>query len=162
MNLVLLMGLQASGKTTFRKQHFAAPHAVVSLDESDPKGNVKNAREREAKLLGEALAASRDVVVDNTNPTRAERARYLEAARQAGYRISGYYFRSDFKESLARNAGRSVEERVPSVALKATIKRLERPEWDEGFDELYYVYIDRLGRFVVDEYRQEVQEGDKA
>lgn len=155
MKLVVLMGLQASGKTTFRKQRFAAPHVVVSLDEIDPQGNLKLPREREAKILGEAFAAGRDVVVDNTNPTRAERRRYIAAAKQAGYQVAGYYFRSDLKESLARNAGRPPGERVPEVALKATIKKFERPAWDEGFDELYYVYVDSQGRFVVSGYRRE-------
>jgi len=154
MTLVLLIGLQASGKTTFRTRHFAAPHVVISLDEINPQGNVQYPPEREAKLLGEALAASHDVLVDNTNPTREDRARYIEAAKQAGYHVAGYYFRSDLKESLQRNAQRKPEERVPDIALKATIKKLERPEWDEGFDELYYVYIDRLGQFVADPYRK--------
>ncbi|MBI3832613.1 MAG: ATP-binding protein [Planctomycetes bacterium] len=154
MDLALLMGLQASGKTSFRTHRFLAPHTVISLDQIDPKGNVKNAREREAKLLGEALAARRDVVIDNTNPTREERARYIEAAKQAGYRVVGYYLRSDLKDCIARNAGRPAAERVPEIALKATIKKFERPNWDEGYDELYYVFPDRHGNFVIKEYRE--------
>lgn len=149
-----MIGLQASGKTTFRTHRFLAPHTVISLDEIDPKGNVKNAREREAQLLGEALAARRDIVIDNTNPTRQERAVYIEAAKQAGYRVSGYYLRSDLKECMARNAARK-NKNVPEIALKSTIKRLERPSWDEGFDELYYVYIDRSGQFLVQDYKDE-------
>ena len=145
------MGLQASGKTVFRKAHFLGPHVVVSLDEL---GKGENLREREAQLLGEALAARREIVVDNTNPTREDRRRYIEAAQAAGYQVSGYYFRSDLKESLARNAARPAEERLPDLALKATIKKLERPTRDEGYAELYYVHINRRGGFDVDEYRE--------
>jgi len=154
MTLVLLIGLQASGKTTFRSRIFTSPHVVVGLAESKLQGNLEQPRERAAKLLSEAFAAGRDVVVDNTNATREERAVYLEAAKQAGYHAVGYYFRSDFKESLLRNAQRTPAERTPDSVLKATIKKLERPEWAEGFAELYYVYINRESQFVAEAYRK--------
>ena len=54
-------------------------------------------------------------VVDNTNPTRAERQVYIRAAREAGFRVVGYYFRSRVEECRRRNEGRPEEQRVPAV-----------------------------------------------
>jgi hypothetical protein len=53
MEAVVLIGIQASGKTTFYQQRF---------------------------------------VVDNTNITAAERARYILPSRAAGFRVIGYSF----------------------------------------------------------------------
>ncbi|MBE7463497.1 MAG: AAA family ATPase [Planctomycetes bacterium] len=151
LGLILLMGIQAAGKTTFRQNAFSFPHTLISLDEI---GTGKEARAKEAQLLGEAIAASRTIVVDNTNPTRVDRARYIEPAKASGYRIVGYYFASDLKDCIARNAERPAAQRVPEVAIRATIKKLERPAWEEGYDELYYVRIDRKGGFAIQPYRE--------
>ena len=53
-------------------------------------------RYREELLLKACLDAKQPFVVDNTNPTSEERARYIEPAKQAGFRVFGYYF--DVKE----------------------------------------------------------------
>jgi hypothetical protein len=54
---------------------------------------------------------------------------------------------------LRRNEERY--ERVPDVAILSTAKKLERPTFDEGFDELWYVRIEDR-EFVVEEWKNEV------
>jgi hypothetical protein len=74
--LAVLIGLQASGKTTFYHRHLATTHAHVSKD------LWPNARRRERRQLAAVdalLADGRDVAVDNTNPSVVERAGLLEA-----------------------------------------------------------------------------------
>src|SRR5690349_2811421 len=71
MELVILSGLQASGKSTFAAERFAATHVHVSKDRL--RNNPKPER-RQHQLVAEALAAGRSVVVDNTNPTAEDRA----------------------------------------------------------------------------------------
>jgi predicted kinase len=95
-------------------------------------------------------------VIDNTNPTREDRSRYVPAARAAGFAVVGYYFRSGVTDCLRRNAGRSGPERIPDVAVLSTAKRLERPSLDEGFDELWHVRIED-GRFVTEEWDDAVR-----
>ena len=109
---------------------------------------------RENRLLAECIESGRDFVVDNTNPTRADRARYISAAKSAGYTVTGYYFRSSIGESLERNAARTGKARVPDVAVAATHAKLELPSHAEGFDELYYVHI-WDGGFVADKWESE-------
>jgi predicted kinase len=95
------------------------------------------------------LSTQQRFVVDNTNPTRAERARYMAEARKAKFRVVGYFFEPDPKVSWQRNEGRSKKKNIPPAGLFGTLKRLERPVADEGFDELYRVRA-REGRFDIE------------
>ena len=85
---------------------------------------------------------------------KADRERYITIARAAGYTVVGYYFRSSIGESLERNAQRTGKARVPDVAVASIHAKLELPDFNEGFDELYYVHIGDNG-FIVDEWRRE-------
>jgi predicted kinase len=141
---VVLVGLQASGKSSFCAERFSATHVVVSKD--DFPARKREARQRRA--LEAAFAAQRDVVLDNTNPSRDERAWALERARASGYSAVGYYFESRLAVCIPRNAARPASVRVPEIALAATAARLERPSLEEGFDRLFYVCL-REGAFEV-------------
>jgi predicted kinase len=127
---ILLIGLQASGKTTFYQERFLRTHLRLNLD-------MLRTRRREGLLLEACLRAGQRFVVDNTNPTRAERARYIAPVRAARFRVVGYWLDFPAAEALARNAARPEGERVPEVAIWATLARLEPPARDEGFDALY-------------------------
>ncbi|HET7436257.1 MAG TPA: ATP-binding protein [Thermoanaerobaculia bacterium] len=133
MDLILLIGLQASGKSTYYFSRLAATHVHVSKD------LMKNARDREAKqliLIEEALAAGRSVVVDNTNPTPAVRAPLIALGRRYHARIIGIFFESSVRDAVGRNRAREGKARVPDVAIFATAKKLVPPSLDEGFDEV--------------------------
>jgi predicted kinase len=149
IELVVLIGLQASGKTTFRRERFDATHVVVS---KDLMRNNRRPQRRQMALIEEALAAGRSVVVDNTNPTREDRLPLVNAGRAFGARIVGYFFSSQFEDSVRRNASREGRAQVPEVALRTTAKAFERPRWSEGFDELYVVTIAEGNRFDVQSF----------
>src|SRR5207248_10271594 len=70
VELVLLGGLQASGKSSFSRARVAGTHEHVSRDNFP---NNRNPARRQAVLVEEALRAGRSVVVDNTNPTPEDR-----------------------------------------------------------------------------------------
>jgi predicted kinase len=130
MEAVLLIGIQASGKTTFYLERFFRTHLRLNLD-------MLRTRRRERLLLAACLEAGQRFVVDNTNPTRADRARYVAPARAARFTVVGYLLDVPPAEAVARNARRAGKERVPEQAIWATAARLEPPSPDEGFDALY-------------------------
>lgn len=152
MELVLFIGLQGSGKSSFFWRSFADSHVLVSKDQW-PHARRKEARQR--RYISEALAAGRSVVVDNTNPSPEVRAPLIALGREHGARVVGYSFASDLKLCLARNAQRQGRARVPEVALFATVKQLRRPDRAEGFDALYHVTLTAEGDFRVEEWREE-------
>ena len=136
MQLVILVGLQASGKSSFCHERFAVTHAHVSKDNF--RSNPRPAR-RQRHLIAEAFAAGRSVVVDNTNPTAADRAELVGLGRAAGAAVACYFFPPDVESSLRRNAAREGKARVPDHAVRITAARLEPPTPAEGFDRLFRV-----------------------
>lgn len=113
-------------------------------------------RYRENRFLDTCFSTMQKLVVDNTNPTAAERERYINPAKEAGYKIIGYYFQSKIEEAMKRNAERTGKECIVEKAIAATYKRLELPKLDEGFNELYYVSIEQNGEFQIQKWTDEI------
>jgi predicted kinase len=126
---VILCGVQGSGKTTLYRNRFLDTHARVSMD-------LLRTRAREAAFLRVCLETRMPFVVDNTNPTVAERARYIAPAREAGFKVVAYFVEVDHAVAAARNAAR--ERVVPERGLRDVARRLVRPAPEEGFDELWH------------------------
>ena len=143
---VILIGLPASGKTTFYQRRFADSHQHISKDLWP---NSANKDRRQAEELRAALAQRRSVVIDNTNPAPSDRAPVIAIAREYDARVIGYYFTATTREAIGRNRGREGKARVPDVAIFTRAKRMSKPALEEGFDELYVVAIDPAGDFSV-------------
>lgn len=143
MEAIILTGIQGAGKTTFYLERFADTHRHISLD-------LLRTRTRELQAVQECIAEGQPFVVDNTNPTAVDRARYIAPARAVGLRLISYYFDLPLKLCLTRNAARAGKQRIPIPALHATHKRLHPPTLDEGFDSLYVVRQDADGNVLVE------------
>lgn len=150
MEAVVFVGLQGAGKSTFYKERFFATHVRVNLD-------MLNTRHRERRLLQACVETGQPFVVDNTNPSRAEREVYVRAAKDAGFRVVGYYFQSRVEDCKRRNARRPTAQQVPLKGILGTVGRLELPTRAEGFDDLFYVRIDETGAFVIEGWQNEVR-----
>jgi predicted kinase len=131
MEAIVFCGVQGSGKTTLYRDRFLDTHVRISMD-------LLRTRAREAELLAWCLRTHTRFVVDNTNPAAADRARYVQPAREAGFRVIGYLVDASADEALARNAGRAGKARVPDRAVAGAARRLLRPTPEEGFDELWH------------------------
>lgn len=149
MEAVIFTGIQGAGKSSFYRERFFTTHVRLSLD-------MLKTRHREKVLLRACLEAKQPFVVDNTNPTVAERSRYIAAAKQSGFRVVGLYFQSKVADALLRNDQRPVEQRVPLVGVLGTYKRLQVPSPEEGFDGLFFVRLG-LDGFTVEEWQREVR-----
>jgi predicted kinase len=136
-SIVVLIGLPASGKTTFYKARFPN-HVHVS---KDLMRSARNKAHRQETLVRQALSSGHSVVIDNTNVTLKERCELISQAKQFGARIIGYYFAPALSENFARNRLRKGVDKVPDVAIFAAAKLLEKPGYEEGYDELYKVEI---------------------
>jgi len=146
VEVAILIGLQASGKTTFCGQALAADHVVVSKDAFR---RSRNRQRRQLRLINDALAQGHSVAVDNTNPSPQEWQPLIEAAHGHGAAAVGYWFPPDLIAAQERNAARDARARVPDVGLYATLKRLQAPRRSDGFDRLYQVAVDGIGGFDV-------------
>lgn len=133
IELIIFVGMQASGKSTYYATHLAATHVHVSKDLMT---NVRDRDARQRKMVEDALGAGRSVVVDNTNPIPLVRAPLIQIGRRHGARVIAYFFDTAVKDALARNRLREGRARVPDVAIYVTAKRIVPPSLDEGFDEV--------------------------
>jgi predicted kinase len=151
MEAVIFCGIQGTGKSSFYRERFFNTHLRLSLD-------MLRTRHREDLLFRACLAAKQPVVIDNTNPTVAERAKYITAAIEARFRVVGYYFESKLADAMRRNAARPEPHRVPDRGVLGTYARLAVPTRQEGFDELFFVrLVDRDGGgFSVEAWRDDV------
>jgi predicted kinase len=144
--VAILIGLPASGKTTFFHARLAATHRHVSKDLMP---NVRDRSGRQARLIEQALAAGGSVAIDNVNASAAERAAAIAIARRFGARVIGYVFEATTREAVGRNRGRPEGVRVPNVAIFTAAKRFVPPAPEEGFDELWRVRTPKPGEFEV-------------
>ena len=140
--MVILVGIQGAGKTTFYRERFFDTHVRISLD-------LVKTRERERHLIAACLAVGQPFVIDNTNTLASDRAPYLAAAKQAGFRSIGYFFKTELRAAIARNNKRQAG-KIPVPAIIRSRKRLEPPTAAEGFDVLYTVTLDAENQFTVE------------
>ena len=143
--MFILIGIQASGKTTFCQKYFS-DCSIISLD------SVKT-RNKEDTAIRESIKTGNNLVIDNTNPTVAERKKYIDIAEQNDYNTVGIYFRSSLEECLKRNSERASN--IPLKGMLSTAKKLQQPSYTEKFNELYYVKIED-NEFIVSKWDEKL------
>lgn len=148
MEVIIFIGIQACGKSTFYKRQFVDTHIRINLD-------MLRTRNREKILFNACLDAKQPCVIDNTNVLLEERARYISLAKEHKFHVVGYHFRSNVAASLERNQSRPMHQVVPEKAILGTYRRLQLPQLTEGFDLLHYVTIDEANNFIVQEWKNE-------
>jgi predicted kinase len=142
MEAVILIGIQGAGKSTFYLQRFLDTHVRINLD-------MLKTRYREQVFLQACILAKQPFLVDNTNVRAAERAQYIVPAREAGFRVVGYYFPVPVRHAIGRNQKREGKKKIPVKGILGTYKRLEPPRREEGFDALYCVTVTEANEFVL-------------
>jgi predicted kinase len=157
MELIMMIGLQACGKSTFARSHFEATHAYISRDLLR---HTSNPARQQRQLIEDVLRQGRSVVVDNTHPTREVRSELIHLGQLFAAEVTGYYFAVQLKQSLEYNRQRAGEARVPDVAIFATLKKLTPPSYVEGFTRLFYVQRRDDWSFAVSAWQEENSSGE--
>jgi len=142
MECIILVGIPATGKTEYYLKNFFKTHVRINLD-------MLKTRKKEEILVNACILARQSFVVDNTNPKVLERKKYIDKAHAANFKTICYYFESTLDQAIIRNDKRKGMEKVPIVAIKSILSRLEIPNLNEGYDEVYAVTIAENNKFVV-------------
>lgn len=146
---VIFVGMQGAGKTEFYSRYFADAYQRIALSEI-------GTRQAERAIIRECISDRTSYVLDSQNLTREDRRRYFSKAKEAGYRIIGYYFPATVEASLA-HAGLKYDKGAEKRQKKA-FDRIEPPEYNEGYDELYTVTLHRDGSFTTERISRSVVE----
>ncbi|CAN5849475.1 hypothetical protein BH20ACI4_BH20ACI4_32600 [soil metagenome] len=149
MQMVIFIGIQGAGKSTFFKKYFSDTHIRINLD-------MLKTKHREKLLIEACLEAKQPFVIDKTNPTIENRAKYIALAKEYKFAVIGYYFASNLADAIERNNKREGKAKIPEKAIHSTFNRLQIPKLPEGFDELFYVKIDSAKVFDVETWKDEV------
>jgi len=146
---IIFIGIPGSGKSTFFRKTFFDTHVRINLD-------MLRTRNREKILFEACLKAKQSFVIDNTNVQKVDRERYIQTAKEHGFSVIGYFFRSSLQECLIRNKSRPADRVVPEIGVKGRFGKLEMPSLEEGFEKLYFVKINDDGDFVVEDWKDEI------
>ena len=138
-DIVLMVGIPGSGKTTFCRERLFPSHLYISLDQL-------KTRSAEAELFAFALNRRKPCVVDNTNVNVAERSRYIQLAQKVrDVRVVAYCFTPDLQGCMTRNSKRTGRAHVPESAIKGRLAAFENPRFSEGIGEIYDVAVSKGG-----------------
>ena len=132
MEMIMFIGLQGSGKSTYYQAHFSDTHLRINLD-------MLRTRRREDAVLQACLDSGQRCVIDNTSPSDEERAGYIAKAKDKHFATVAYVFNVPFDVCLQRNSARHGKRRIPDQGIKATAKKLTAPNATEGFDQVFHV-----------------------
>jgi RNA ligase len=129
--LILMVGSQGSGKTTYCEKNLPG-YLRISQDDQG--------KNEHAKLFDEAIARGEPlVVVDRINAEKYQRGRYLVPARKEGYRTKIVWLTTDKAECLKRCRNRkghpTLKPEDAEQAINMYFSRLQAPSRREA-DEL--------------------------
>ena len=146
----MLIGVPASGKTTWRKAN--AGHAeIISTDDiidhraatlgvtyNDVfKDTIKEATKLANKHAIEAFNADLDVVHDQTNITKKSRASKL-AMVPKHYHKTAVFFATPPEEEWQRRLNSRQGKSIPAHILDSMVEMLEMPDASEGWNIVEY------------------------
>ena len=140
MRIVVMVGLPASGKSTYLQQAGAIGLSSDAIrrwlvdDETDQTIHDR-VFQTLRYLLRHRLALGRPVTyIDATNLTPSERAPYIGIGKSYGCEMEAVFFDTPLDVCRARNAARSRV--VPDDAMVLLAERLVPPTEAEGFDRV--------------------------
>jgi predicted kinase len=143
MRIVVLVGLPASGKSTYLKRmgvRGLSSDVIRGLLTDDERDQTQHERVFQTLryLLRQRLAIGRPVTyVDATHLRPEERRPYLEIGREFGCDVEALFFDVPLTVCRERNAGR--DRVVPEDAMAAMAAKLVAPAVEEGFTKVTVV-----------------------
>jgi len=147
----VLIGLPAAGKSTWvAQQDWASTCAYISTDHYVDRfaarmGQTynqvfKTVMPRAIRLMMRAVrraqAQGQDIIWDQTNLTRASRARKFRLLPE--YRAVAVVFAAPEPQEHARRLTSRPGKRIPESVLASMTQSYEAPDEGEGFEEIWY------------------------
>ena len=131
---VLMCGPPSCGKTTFVRTHLPE-FTHINRD-------TLKSMDRCEQVLRESLQNGQSAIIDNTNPDRASRKRFIDAARSFDGKLLCIHWRVTKELALHLNqvrvqATRGQVKRIPTIVYHMWFEKYEPPIQNEGFDRIY-------------------------
>lgn len=146
MELILLIGIPGSGKSDFYVNRFLSSHIHFIP-------SMFKMHEKYFSFFEVCLNSHVPLILDSSVLTFEERARFIKPAKNSGYKVIGYYFKSSIKDALKRNERKPLAAQAQIAEIVEKHHYLQIPGLNEGFNELYYVRINSQNKFMISEWK---------
>lgn len=139
--IITLVGIPASGKSTFAEEYRKKGYVIASTDEARKtlygdeaiQGNIKDVLCVVYGIVEDAVKNHKNVVVDSTALTPYERMQILKFPA----RHIAVYFDTPVDTCLRRNQER--ERHVPERIILQMYERMIYPSEEEGFEKVFFM-----------------------
>ena len=136
MKVIIMCGIPGSGKSTLTEQF----PDFVSISQ-DSLGNRNDC----IKALRRTLTQEKNVIIDRTNITIAQRNYFISVAKEYNVSLFCIFLNFPAVECVERIKNRKVHETLPGSTHESKIievvdkfvKSLEVPSYDEGFNTIF-------------------------
>ena len=131
--IILMVGMQGSGKSTFTTSYLI-PANYVRINQDTLKTKVKCFKETE-----EMMKLNKNIVVDNTNAKKDTRAEFIKLANKYDYKVRCVIMDVSNDYAIHNANYRSYKlgiDFMPSIAFNMYKKNYEEPKLDEGFSDV--------------------------
>ncbi|KAM9317882.1 bifunctional polynucleotide phosphatase/kinase [Pholidichthys leucotaenia] len=139
--VIVAVGYPASGKSTFFHSHIIPKgYVYVNRDTLGSWQKCVSACER-------ALKEGRSVAVDNTNPDKESRKRYVDVAKAAGVPCRCFHFSATLEQAKHNNRFREMapsdikHAKVNDMVFHSYKKNFHAPALSEGFSEILQIHF---------------------
>ena len=144
MEVHILIGLPASGKSTFGKDFILSnPNSTMISSDSirfklfgdeATQGDPAKVFEVLYKKMENELTNGYTVVIDATNINVRDRSKAIQIAKKYKANVIGHVMKTPIAECIRRNDKR--KRKVPDYVYDNMIRKYEPPTLEEGFDEI--------------------------
>lgn len=148
---LMLVGLPASGKSTFAKEAMEGREDIVYLSSDELRVELLGDVNRQdantdvfvemAKRTVTALKEGKHVIYDATNTSRKKRQGLLGQLPK-GIEKHVVYMATDMRDILKRNQER--DRTVPESVIERMYKTLQIPIYSEGWDSIKFIYDNEI------------------
>lgn len=148
--VVVMVGYPASGKSFFSREYLGAKgYTCVNRD-------TMKTWQKCVAACKQSLASGKSVVIDNTNPDKISRKRYIDCAKAQGCPCRCFVFQVSMEHARHNNRFRELSasdhDKVPDMVFYQYRKAFEEPDLSEGFSKILKVNF--LPKFANDDIKE--------
>lgn len=147
-NVILMVGAPGSGKSHFCREKLI-PNGYFYVNR-DTVGSWQKC----VKLLEDGLGRKENVVIDNTNPDKQSRARFVEVAKRHGVECRCFVLSTSVQQAKHNNRFREIVDKshvpVNEIIINSYQKNFQMPELSEGFVDI--IQIPFIAHFQNDDH----------
>ncbi|XP_065207396.1 uncharacterized protein F21D5.5-like [Planococcus citri] len=143
--IIVMIGYPGSGKTFFSKTHLvSAGYNYVNRD-------TLKTWQKCVKLTEHSVGNDKSVVVDNTNPDKESRARYINVGKEFNVPVRAFWMNVSLDHARHNNTFRKITDTTHEIVPNYSLNHftIEPPDLSEGFTEI--VRVNFVPKFKNDE-----------